>query len=325
MENKKKNKIIIGIVCIIIIIVIIILGINFAGSKNTDDDTFLSNDTADITYSDQEIKRSLTSSNVPDVLYDSTNEKNVAFNVATLDGEIAYSLDYGIAVPSSEMKFRGDYLSDKGMVILMNGYPNKTSGELGCSTDDEAYIATQMALWEVTKKTGESKKSTETFMVKDATALSENDESYNRIVTAAEQLVQLAESEEYPNVPTILIDKSNIESKKFGEGTLIGPYTVSASGIMDSNIEIKASLVNAPTGVQITDEGGNEKDTLADGDTVYVKIPDSANTTSFNIKFETYVNRMAGIIYEESGKSTQDYVKLDLVANTMVKELTIEP
>ena len=80
--------------------------------------------------------------------YDSYNGKNVWYSNATLGGETAYCIDYTCPAPSGTMTFR-DYMSDQGMAILMNGYPNLTPAQMGLDNAEEAYMATQMALWEV--------------------------------------------------------------------------------------------------------------------------------------------------------------------------------
>ena len=55
--------------------------------------------------------------------YDSANGKKVWYSRATLGGDVAYCIDYTCPAPSGTMTFRS-YLSDQGMAILMNGYPN---------------------------------------------------------------------------------------------------------------------------------------------------------------------------------------------------------
>lgn len=325
-----KNKILKLVICIIVIVAIA-GGIYFFAQQNNedlDDNTILNTDTNDTNTTDDEeaIKKlKLSTSATTELLKNTLIDKNVTFNISNLDGSIAYSLDYGAAMPSKDMTFK-DYVSDQLMAILMNGYSNVTAEELGCENADEAYTATQMAIWEIANRTEESKKATELFRVKETAALTEDTASYDRIVAAAEKLVKMAEEDPYTNVPTMIIDNANVELKNIEGNSLIGPYTVNVSGVADNKIKnIKASLINAPKSAKITDINGKEKTILENGDTVYVKMDVTEETsTTFDIKFEAFVDRMCGAIYEEKGKDSQDFVRLEPTSNAMEKSLTID-
>lgn len=326
MENKGiSNKI---ILCIVLIILIdaLILGVYFFTNKDSNN-AKTSNDNE--THSEINLdmvtspKLKLTNSSLDNLFYDSHNQKNIAYHVATLNGDISYSVDYGFdTAETSSVKFR-DYLSDQAMAVLINGYPNKTSEALGCFNGDEAYLATQMAFWEVMNRTGESKKSTEIFRVTNITSPSEQDDAYNRINTAAQKLVKLAETEPYTRVPTMNIHNGNVSSTFVDGDVLIGPYSVTISD--DAEIQtIKASLLNAPASAKITDENGVPKTILSSGENVYVRLSTTEEATTFQIKFESNLNRIVGSVYEGSNQNTQDYAKLGLIPIELEKELTIE-
>lgn len=256
--------------------------------------------------------------------YDSYNGKNVWYSNATLGGETAYCIDYTCPAPTGTMTFRS-YLSDQGMAILMHGYPNCTPESIGCTSIDEAYMATQMALWEVLNRTGESHKSGLIFRVENVTPKAGMEGFYNRAVAAAAKLVAMAEADPYTSVPTMVIDNSNVKLNHIEDDALIGPYTVTIEGTDPSLIKsITASLVNAPASARVTDVNGNDKTSLASGDSVYVRMSNSEDSTTFNIKFKADVDRKVGAIYEKVGQTVQDYVRLDTEPNTMEKELTIK-
>lgn len=326
MENKgNSNKI---ILCIVFIILIdaIILGVYFFTNKdNNNAKTSNDNETHSEINSDMvsSPKLKLTNSSLDNLFYDSHNQKNIAYHVATLNGDISYSVDYGDATSeTSSVKFR-DYLSDQAMAVLINGYPNKTFESLGCLNEDEAYLATQMAFWEVMNRTDESKKSTEIFRVENITSATEQDAAYNRITTAAQKLVELAETEPYSRVPTMNIHNGNVSSTFVDGDVLIGPYSVTISD--DAEIQtIKASLLNAPASAKITDENGVPKTILSSGENVYVRLSTTEEATTFQIKFESNLNRIVGAVYEGSNQTTQDYAKLELIPIELEKELTIE-
>ena len=261
---------------------------------------------------------------VVSVGYDAGNGKNVWYSRATLGGDVAYCIDYTCPAPSGTMTFRS-YLSDQGMAILMNGYPNNSPAALGCDNEDEAYMATQMALWEVMNRTGESQKSGLIFRVENVTPKAGKQDFYNKSVAAAKRLVAMAEANPYTTVPTMVIDNSQAGLSYLGNDALIGPYTVTIEGTQSAIVKsITASLTNAPASAKVTDVNGNEKTSLSSGDSVYVRMSSSEDSKTFNIKFTTDIDRKVGAIYTKPGETVQDYVKIETEPNTAERELTIE-
>lgn len=250
--------------------------------------------------------------------------KNVWYSRATLGGEVAYCVDYTCTAPSGVMTFR-KYLSDAGMAVLMHGYPNCTPESIGCLSEDEAYMATQMALWEVLNRTGESNKAGIPFRVDNIQPLAGKEDFYNRAVTAAAKLVAMAEADPYTSVPVMKIGNGNVELSYIGEDALIGPYTITIEGTDPSTIKsITASLVNAPASARVTDANGNDKTSLSNGESVYIRMSSSEEDSTFNIKFKADIDRKVGVIYEKKGQTVQDYVRLDTEPETLEGESTIE-
>lgn len=61
--------------------------------------------------------------------------------------EIGYCLEIEKLYPSVEI-FKGiGYATDGLAGIISEGYPNKSYGEIGLSSEEEAYFATQIAIW----------------------------------------------------------------------------------------------------------------------------------------------------------------------------------
>ena len=256
--------------------------------------------------------------------YDSYNGKNVWFSNATLGGQTAYCIDYTCPAPSGTMNFR-DYLSDQGMAVLVHGYPNASAASLGVNNDDEAYMATQMALWEVLNRTGESQKSGLIFRVDNVTPKSGMEGFYQRTTAAAARLVAMAEADPFTDFPTMTIDNSDVQDRGSKDGdALIGPYTVTISGNYGSTLRsINASLVNAPASARIVDGNGNAKNSLANGDTVYVQMSRSEASTSFSVNFKAELDKIVGVIYTKPGQYVQDYVTTSTEPNTIEKDVQI--
>lgn len=331
-NNKKTHKI---ILCVIIILLIIaaIVGVYFLtnqNNKNSEEKAPLAEAT------DEEQKQlpkelpeqllKLESLSLANNFYDSNNEEDISYYIATLNGDLAYSLDYGAETQdNTSMTFR-DYVSDQGMAVLMNGYPNNSFEALGCLNEEEAYLATQMAFWEIMNRTGESEKATKIFRVDNVVPTAENEDSYKRITDAAKKLVTLAEEDPYNKVPTMNVHNGNVGTETKDDGYVyIGPYSITISGTDAKTVKsITASLKNAPASATIVDINGNIKSTINDGEEIYVRCNVKEPDITFQINFKTDVDRMVGAIYKQSNEKLQDYAKLDIEPTSIEKDLTIE-
>ena len=262
---------------------------------------------------------------IVNVGYDTVNGKNVWFSNVKLGDQTAYCIDYSCPAPNGTMTLR-DYLSDQGMAILMNGYPNCTPAEIGVQTEDEAYMATQLALWEVMNRTGESHKAGRIFRVENIRANSGKEAFLNRAIEGAKRLVTLAENNPYNGVPTMNIHNGNVQTERRDDGYIyVGPYSITVTGTSAATVKsITASLKNAPSSATIVDAAGNKKSTINSNEEVYVKFSVKEDSQKFQISFKTEVDRKVGAIYEQFGKIVQDYVRLDTVPVSMEKDCDIE-
>lgn len=330
--NKRTHTTRNYVIVIGILIILIALAMYFLKKNNNQNNTSVANNVVSSNeISSEEINHEpqMPESKTPDsivVAYDTYNQEEISYKELTLGGDVAYSIDYGAKEPNGELMTFRKYLSDAGMAVLLNGYPNRNPEEMQCANSDEAYIATQMAVWEVMNRTGESLKATKIFRVENIEPIEGKEESCNRIITAASKLIEKAENEPYTDVPVMHINNSNINIvKNIGEDALIGPYTVSMEGVEESKVNyIRATLESAPASAMVTDENGNEKTLLADGDSVYVKINGSEADSTFDIKFEASVDRVIGLIYGNSNSDMQDYVKLSRKLDNLEGNSTIE-
>ncbi|MEG0222120.1 MAG: thioester domain-containing protein, partial [Clostridia bacterium] len=85
----------------------------------------------------------------------SLNGLETGYSKFQLGGRIAFCLDYRYSLPvSGSIPTYVRRLSPKATAVLKNGYPNVTPASLGCNTVDEAYLATQLAFWNVVGITG---------------------------------------------------------------------------------------------------------------------------------------------------------------------------
>lgn len=254
--------------------------------------------------------------------WDSYNNKNVFYGYSTLGGNIAYCMDYTCALPSGTMTF-DRYLSDQAMAILINGYPYRSAADMGLQDNEEAYFATQMALWEVLNRTGESHKAGKVFRVSNVTPKAGMEGFYQRTTAAAARLVSLAETSPFSEVPTLVVNTESVKLSNIGTDALVGPYYVRVDGIKTSTIEsITASLEGAPASAKITDANGNDKGTINNGDAVYVRFSGKESSTTFKVNFHSDVNKVCGRIYVRNGE-VQDYCIVDRVPVEMNQPVSI--
>lgn len=244
--------------------------------------------------------------------WDSYNNKNVFYGYSTLGGNIAYCMDYTCSLPSGTMTFER-YLSDQAMAVLINGYPYRSAADMGLANNEEAYFATQMALWEVLNRTGESHKAGRIFRVNNVTPKSGMEDFYTRTTGAASRLVGIAESSPFSEVPTLVVNTESVTMGNIGTDALFGPYYVRVDGINTSTLEsLSASLEGAPASARITDANGNDKGAINNGDAVYVRMSGREPSCSFKLKFHTDVNKVCGRVYTTGGE-VQDYCIVDTV------------
>lgn len=310
-SNVKKKAIVIAI--ILVVIAIIAVGIFFAVKYYIDN-------------KNREAKLTVGELGISPVCYDSTNQRDITFKFLTVDDEIAYSMDYACEQSNENtVKFK-QYLSDQGMAILMNAYPRKTPEEMGCKNADEAYMATQMAIWEIMNRTSEASKSSTLFRVKNVTPVSGKEDVSNRIVEVAQKLVNSAENDPYNVVPTMVIDNSNAKLNSIaGDDAhkILGPYSVDVESSDKKDVKfLKVTLTEAPENAKIVDENGNEKTIVSGGDKVYIKLDNNVGKTdNVHIKFSCGLFRRVGYIY--TGKS-QDYLILARENNSAEREVSAE-
>jgi len=239
--------------------------------------------------------------------------KNVFFTNGTLGGDTAYCMDYGKSLPSGTLSYYKQ-LSAQGVSILVYGYPHSSAASMGCASDDEAYMATQLALWNVLTATGESE-GTRTFNLDNIYAKPGYEEFMQRAAAAAIKLSARAVADPYIPNPSLTLDTSGAKLVNTNGMIITGPYVVNATGGTVSSI--KASLSNAPATARIVDANGNEKTTFANGEAIYVRFSETEDGSTMTLKVVADTNKVVGSIYA-GDSAAQHFVKLD----TLPVELT---
>ncbi len=254
---------------------------------------------------------------------DKLSGRNIWYSVAKLGGNIAYCIDYSCPAPSGIMSYKKD-MSDQALTVMLNGYPNSSPAEMGLDTEEEAYLATQWAMWELMQRTGESTKHGRDFFVENVNPKSGKEALVQKTMAVAQRLVQTAINDPYSSHPVFNVDDKGAKLTTIGDDALIGPYVFTVSGLYKESYlkSMTASLVNAPASARITDVNGNDKTTVANGDSVYIRMSTKEDSTKFQLHCSVDIDRKFGRIYGQSGE-VQDYVWVESVPETLAGDIPI--
>lgn len=180
---------------------------------------------------------------------------------------------------------------------ITNGYPYKSISELGCKTEEEAFMATKQAVYCMIYN-----RDPNTY-----TALSEAGE---RCLNALKKIVNAAKKSTATKISSdITITSKDLKWKidEINKEYVSQTFKVSSQAPIN-NYKIKLDG-NIPEGIKITDKDNNEKAEFKAGEEFKIIIPlKNINIDSyFNIKVEGKVNTKP-ILYGKSANSNlQDY------------------
>ncbi|EOP49044.1 TQXA domain-containing protein [Bacillus cereus VDM053] len=198
----------------------------------------------------------------------------------TSSKDVAYCLSPELNSPN------GDNLSEIGKEddfvyrVLLYGYPQKTPAELGVSTKEEAYYATQLAIWIASKK------------IELADSKTENQQIYNLVKHLVEKASKGTEVQEtYLNI--IPTGKQTVEKNgDYFETNLYMVQSNAASGVYSVQIE------DAPEGVQIINEQGEKKNEFSIKENFKVLIPKNTPSGNFKLRVNTKLQGLQAVIFD---------------------------
>lgn len=198
----------------------------------------------------------------------------------TSSKDVAYCLSPELNSPN------GDNLSEIGKEddfvyrVLLYGYPQKTPAELGVSTKEEAYYATQLAIWIASKK------------IELADSKTENQQIYNLVKHLVEKASKGTEVQEtYLNI--IPTGKQTVEKNgDYFETNLYMVQSNAVSGVYSVQIE------DAPEGVQIINEQGEKKNEFSIKENFKVLIPKNTPSGNFKLRVNTKLQSLQAVIFD---------------------------
>ena len=180
---------------------------------------------------------------------------------------------------------------------IINGYPYKTASELGCDTNEEAFIATKQAVYCM-------------LYDRDVNEYNAQDERQERVLNALTNIVTNARNttEVKQNANLSIIDVTEKwEQDSIDNKYIAKTFTISANAPVNT---YKVTLENIKIeGTKIVNEQNEEKTEFQYGENFKVLIPikNLQNDGNFNIKVEGQVATKPEIYGYSTNRNLQDY------------------
>ena len=180
---------------------------------------------------------------------------------------------------------------------IINGYPYKTASELGCQSNEEAFIATKQAVYCM-------------LYNRDVSEYNAQDERQARVLNALTKIVTNARnSSEIKQSPNLsIIDVTNKwEEDKLDKKYISKTFTISANAPINT---YKVTLENIEIeGTKIVNEQNEEKSEFKNKENFKILIPiiSMQNEGSFNIKAEGQVATKPILYGYSTNRNLQDY------------------
>lgn len=268
------------------------------------------------------------------VSINSTNQLGYMYKVGEENANL-FSLSYldnNLEVGSKLQLKDGNYhASEQLYLIFRETYPNVSLEKMGVSSVEEAYMVTQLAIWEISARTGESIYANELSMIESIKEDIGTKEIPAYIYEKAQKLVELVESfnnnennikNDINLVPTLVVRTLDLAKNeiKIDDNAMIGPYKYRVeSGIVD-NIEINLKDENGnKADAQVVDSRGISIKNLNEVDEFYIKYPQNHSFKEIHIFVKSKVKRVSPCIYMNGDN---DYIVNNYIVNEMEQEVT---
>lgn len=241
--------------------------------------------------------------------FDNNHNSYSYYSISWMGGHVAYCMDYDIKNPpnGTGLQYIRNVKSNKLVAILMNGYPTKSAAQLGLSNNEEAYLATQMAVWAALNGSSETKGlSFDMSKLQPNLKYSRNiDEMFKNSKKVAKELL----NKNY-NPGDFSLDSSSAKvNYDYSDKQIkIGPYKASVKGYSSLN-KVNVTLSGQPAGTKLVDKNGNSKSSFGSNEGIYILVDKTLPAGSLKITASGKANKYVGVVYGKG--SWQNFVFLD--------------
>ncbi|MGG0168470.1 SpaA isopeptide-forming pilin-related protein, partial [Bacillus tropicus] len=186
-----------------------------------------------------------------------------------------------------------------------NGYPQKNLSELGVATIEEAHYATQLAVWIAANELTEE----------DLVAKNE------RVHNLMKRLVEASKKE--TGSQNVFFKVNPVDSQtatQKGDYLETGFYAVQTNAVSGSYTILPE---NAPKGLRIVNENGEEKSTLSINERFKILIPKNTSSGNFKMKVKSTLTNLQAIAFKGSEKVQNTTVLLQRNSEKISTDLVV--
>lgn len=287
IKQRRKNLIVstAGFICGLVIMVCIGMVLDRFIPK---DETNKTENTSTGTYQTVKLpegeRDSIVSGEQKKYMIDKLNGIYLKIAYTEVDGKVAYSVTYNNDnTPQGEVVYTHFLTNEKVTTILLNGYPYVSYEDMGLQNKEEAYIATQLAVYEMISRQQVNGIANGTFSLGEIKASEEQyKEMVDRVLNKANELVTFAIENTYEDTNSSSFDTKSVDVVDEGNETLIGPFYTHTTPdkyldiYLDDSYkfmtEFKATSFYEDSEVYTCDKDGNKLSEVETGEAFYVKI-----------------------------------------------------
>lgn len=323
ISEKNLNKILVIITIIIIIAITVIANICYYKKlfKKDKESEVVNQVEEPFEEGDLEIH----SEELKSYMIDKLNGIYLKMAPTKLGDKVAYSLTYNYDIlPTGYLHYKQFFTSEYITTVLVNGYPYVNTQELGLESDEEAYIATQLAVYEIVSRLEDSSIANGKFSLNKIVS---TDEVYSQMVERvkekAKEMADNAVKNTYENLYYAGLEYGDDMNSKYDEETkteVIGPlytysdFTKEALRVVDKDyIPMTYFTLNnfnlENTDITILNKDMQETESVPTGEEFYIKIV-GENKYCVNIKMSKRTQFLTSKIYYNN-TSQKKYVVLD--------------
>lgn len=240
--------------------------------------------------------------------FDNSHNSYSYYAISWMGGHVAYCIDYDIKNPpnGTGLQYKKNVKSNKVVAVLMNGYPTKSASQLGLSNNEEAYLATQMAVWTAVNGTSDTK-GLSFDMSKLQANVKYSSYTSDMVKNAKKVASQLLKTSYNPGSFSVDSSKAKVDYEYSDSQIRIGPYSAKVTGYSSLN-KLNASITGGNSSAKLVDKNGNKKSTFNKNEQIYVLVS-KASAGNLKINVSGKANKYVGVIY---GKGDwQNFIFLD--------------
>ena len=207
--KKERNM---WIICIVFVLIINSIGIYFY-STNKEENSNIPIQNVEVATKAKNEPRTISSGELTKYMIDDLNNIYVKIAYTKLGDSVAYSATYNYdIIPQGELSYTKYFTSGDLTSAFVNGYPYLSYEEMGLKSEEEAYIATQLAVYEIISRKKLDGISNGTFSLDMIRASEEQHEDMvNRVVAKAKEIANYAMENSYSTDASASVDFEKLE------------------------------------------------------------------------------------------------------------------